>query len=226
MFKNLLNLFFPKVCSGCKNFLFDNEYVICTQCRHEMPLTQFYLNPENEAVKKFYGRLDLVHVSCFLYYHKKGIVQEMIHSLKYRGHEEIGTVLANWYAEDLKDTAEIKTIDTILPVALHKKRKRERGYNQVATFGKALAKKWNIVYNEEILIRNQYSKTQSKKTFLERTTVAENIFDVVFDESHHNQHFLLIDDVMTTGATLESCGRAILKIPGAKLSIITMAFSH
>lgn len=226
MINNLIDLLFPKVCAGCKGFLLQNENVICTRCRHEIPLTQFHLLPENDAFKLFYGKLDVQYVSSFLTFHKKGIVQELIHRLKYSGNQEIGTVLGNWYAEDLKKVQVLEKVDFIIPVPLHKNRLKKRGYNQVATFGKALSEQLNIVYNDAVLIRNLDIKTQSRKTFEERTNVNLAIFDVVFDESLHNKHFLLIDDVLTTGATLENCGKAILKIPGAKLSIVTMAVSH
>ncbi|WP_298155176.1 phosphoribosyltransferase family protein [Flavobacterium sp.] len=226
MLKILINLLFPKVCCGCKSLLLQHEYVICTVCRHELPLTEFYNNPENEVVKKFYGRLPLEHASSFLYFHKKGIVQEMIHSLKYRGHEEIGTVIGLWYGEDLTSVLRNAQIDLIVPVPLHKKRMRQRGFNQVTTFGKALAQKLQVDYNTGILIRKVYSETQSKKNLVQRAYNTEHVFDVIDTEHHHNRHFLLIDDVLTTGATLEACGRAILKIPGAKLSIVTMAITH
>jgi ComF family protein len=226
MLESLINLFFPKVCCGCKSFLLESEYVICTVCRHELPLTQFHLNAANEGYQKFYGRIAVEHVSTFLYFHKRGKVQEMIHSLKYRGHEEIGTLLGNWYAAELKSLAVFKTIDYIIPVPLHKKRLRERGFNQVTTFGKALSQQLSIPYDEKILVRRIYSKTQSKKNLLERMKGAESVFDVEFDISHHGKHFLIIDDVLTTGSTLENCARALLKIPGVKISIVTMAMSH
>lgn len=217
---------FPKVCAGCKGFLLQNENVICTGCRHEIPLSQFHLLPKNDAFKLFYGKLEVQYVSSFLIFHKKGIVQELIHRLKYSGNQEIGTVLGNWYAEDLKKVNVLGKVDFIIPVPLHRKRLKKRGYNQVETFGKALSDQMNIDYNDTILVRNLDVKTQSRKTFEERTNVNLAIFDVVYDESLHNKHFLLIDDVLTTGATLENCGKAILKIPGAKLSIVTMAISH
>ena len=103
MFKSIINLFFPPVCAGCHSLLVSNENVICTLCRHNIPLTNHHLSPENEAFKKFYGRIPVEYVSALLYFHKKGIVQELIHNLKYRGQEEIGTVLGEWYAEDLKN---------------------------------------------------------------------------------------------------------------------------
>ena len=225
MFKSLLHLFFPPTCAGCKTILIANENVICTSCRHEMPLTQHHLNPENDAYKKFYGRIPVEHVSALVYFHKKGIVQELIHSLKYRGQEAIGTVLGEWYAEELKSSQLLQTVDAIIPVPLHPKKLRERGYNQVTEFGNALAKSLQIPVNTTILFRQVYSKTQSQKNRLGRTEGIDTIFDVSFDEKDHNKHFLLIDDVITTGATLEVCAKALLKIPGTKISIVCMAMA-
>ena len=226
MFKNIINLFFPPVCAGCHSFLLSNENVICTICRHNIPLTNHHLNPENETFKKFYGRIPVEHSSALLYFHKKGIVQELIHNLKYKGQEEIGTVLGEWYAEDIKNSAIIQSVDEIIPVPLHKRKLRERGYNQVTNFGLALSKNLNIPYDPNILARNIYSKTQSKKTLLHRSDGIDTIFDVNFSKKDHNKHFLLIDDVITTGSTLEACSHALLKIPGAKISIVCMAMAH
>ena len=226
MFKNIVNLFFPPVCSGCHSFLISNENVICTVCRHNIPLTNHHLNPENEAFKKFYGRIPVEHTSALLLFHKKGIVQELIHNLKYKGQEDIGTVLGEWYADELKNLEILKTIHEIIPVPLHKRKLRERGYNQVTNFGTTLSSGLNILYNPNLLVRNIYSKTQSKKTFLNRSDGIDTIFDVIFTEKDHNKHFLLIDDVITTGSTLEACSHALLKIPGARISIVCMAMAH
>jgi ComF family protein len=226
MFESIINLFFPKVCSGCSSFLLSNENVICTVCRHDIPLTNHHLNPENDAFKKFYGRIPVIHTSALFYFHKKGIVQELIHNLKYKGHEEIGAILGEWYAEDLKTITLLQTVDEIIPVPLHRKKLKERGYNQVTAFGEALSSRLNIDYNDSLLIRNVYSKTQSKKNLLGRTEGIETIFDVSFTEKNHNKHFLLIDDVITTGSTLEACSRALMKIPGAKISIVCMAMAQ
>ncbi|PXY40350.1 amidophosphoribosyltransferase [Flavobacterium cheongpyeongense] len=203
-----------------------NESVLCTNCRHEMPLTQYHLDPNNEAVKKFYGKIEIDHASAFLYFNKKGIVQELIHNLKYKGYEEIGTLLGNWYVEDLKSIKPETPFDVIIPVPLHQKKLKERGYNQITTFGNALAKGLNIGYNDAILFRKKYSKTQSKKNLLGRLEGIENVFDVHISKENHHRHFLLVDDVLTTGATLEACSRALLKIPGAKISIVCMAMAN
>ena len=226
MFNYIIDLFFPKVCAGCHTILITNETVFCTNCRHELPLTQYHLDPKNEAVKKFYGKIAIEHASALLYFNKKGIVQELIHNLKYKGHEEIGTVLGNWYMEDLKELILETPFDVVIPVPLHPKKFRERGYNQVTTFGKALAKGLKINYNDTLLYRKKYSKTQSKKNLIGRSENIENIFDVLFTAENQNKHFLIVDDVLTTGATLEACSKALLKIPGAKISIVCMAMAH
>ncbi|CAD0002456.1 amidophosphoribosyltransferase [Flavobacterium chungangense] len=191
-----------------------------------MPLTQYYLDSNNEAVKKFYGKIEIEHASAFLYFNKKGMVQELIHNLKYKGNEEIGTVLGNWYVEDLKNIQLKTPFSAVIPVPLHQKKFRERGYNQVTTFGNALAKGLNIGYDDSILFRKKYSKTQSKKNLLGRSEGIENVFDVNYSEQNRNKHFLLVDDVLTTGATLEACSRALLKIPGVKISIVCMAMAN
>jgi ComF family protein len=203
-----------------------NENVVCTLCRHDIPITNHHLNPENEAFKKFYGRIPLEYASALLYYHKKGIVQELIHKLKYKGHENIGTLLGNWYAGELKEIAIIRTADIIIPVPLHKRKFRERGYNQVTTFGLAIADELAIPYIDSILFRTVYSKTQSQKNLLGRSEGILAIFDVDYNEKDHGKHYLLIDDVLTTGATLEACSKALLKIPGAKVSIVCMAMAQ
>lgn len=226
MLKNLIHLFFPPVCAGCHSFLVSNEKVICTTCRHHIPLTNHHLNSNNEAFQKFYGRILVEYSSALLYFHKKGIVQELIHNLKYKGQEEIGTVLGEWCANDLKNLKILQSVDAIIPVPLHKRKLRERGYNQVTNFGTKLSNGLNIPFNSNLLVRNIYSKTQSRKSFLSRSDGIDTIFDVNFTEKDHDKHFLLIDDVLTTGSTLEACSHALLKIPGAKISIVCMAMAH
>ena len=226
MFKSLINLFFPKACAGCNSFLLENEIVICTACRHEIPLTNHHKNQNNEAFGKFYGKIQVEFAAALFYFHKKGIVQELIHKLKYKGHQEIGESIGNWYAEELKLAKELETVDYIIPVPLHKKRLKKRGYNQVTTFGEALSKNLTIPLVENLLVRTIYSETQVRKNILDRNNLNKSTFEVQATEKFGNKHFLLIDDVLTTGATLEACGRELLKIPGAKLSIVCMAMTQ
>lgn len=225
MFAHVLNLFFPKTCAGCNALLLQTETVICTQCRHDIPLTNHFQVKENEAFAKFYGKVPVEFVVALMEFHKKGIVQEMIHKLKYKNQQDIGKVIGYWCAENLKALPEINQIDCIVPVPLHPKKLRKRGYNQVSTFGKTLAEVLEIPYDENILVRTQFTETQTKKTLLNRSENVKDIFDINHTYSTPFRNFLLIDDVITTGATLVSCAKALQKIPNSTVSIACMAMT-
>ena len=226
MLKNLLKLIFPRLCNGCNDLLLLNESVICLNCRHNLPLTNHHLIFNNDTAKKFYGIINIEFGASMLYFHKDGIVQKMIHNLKYKGNENIGTLLGEWYANDLKNHDVINTLTEIIPVPLHPKRLKERGYNQVDEFCKALSKELNIPLNNNLLVRKKYSKTQTTKNKTERQLHNDSIFDISLTDSNQNKHYLLIDDVITTGSTLELCAKALLKIPNTKVSIVTIAFTQ
>lgn len=225
MLKYLINLLFPKLCLGCNSLLLHNENIICSECNHNLPYTNHHILENNDTTKKFYGIIPIEFSAAMLYFHHKGIVQNLIHNLKYKGHQEIGTILGKWYAVDLKSVDTLETVSEIIPVPLHKKRLEERGYNQVTSFCEALSSELKIPYKTDLLYRNQYSKTQTKKDKEHRKEITESLFDVRFTNEDHNKHFLLVDDVMTSGATLEACAKALLKVPNSKVSIITIAYT-
>lgn len=225
MIKNLINLLFPPLCVGCNSILLQNENIICVKCRHELPYTDHHISAENTTYKKFYGRLSLVHAYSLLYYRKKGIAQQLIHNLKYNNRQEIGSLLAEWYLDRFQNHSDFQSITSIIPVPLHKKRLQERGYNQLTRFGQTLADGLHIHYNDGLLCREQYSKTQTRKNIFSRTEINSHLFTCHTTEKDYGNHFLLIDDVITSGATLEACGNQLLKIPGAKLSIATIAYT-
>lgn len=226
MFKSLINLLFPRPCCGCNSPLLENEDIICTACRHDMPFTMHHHSPVNETYNKFLGRIPVEHASSLIYFHKKGIGQQVVHNLKYRARQDAGTLMGQWLAENLKDVVALQDVTAVIPVPLHKKKLRERGYNQVTTFGTALATGMDVAYNDNILLRTTYTKTQTKKNLAARAEIIGSAFVVQFSDADSGSHFLLIDDVITTGATLESCGRALLKVPNAKLSIVTIAYAQ
>lgn len=224
MFKHLIDILYPKTCLGCDGMLQTGEEVLCTKCRHDLPLTNHHLMPENDTFKRLAGRVPLEKTMSMLHFEKQGIVQQIIHKLKYKGHEEVGTLLGYWYGEIIKN--EFNEVDEIIPVPLHKRRLKERGYNQVTTFCNSLSDCLDITVNDSLLVRKLYSKTQTKKTFFLRTDVKKEIFDVNFSEKDSGKHFLLVDDVLTSGTTLEQCSKALLKIPNTKISIVTMALTY
>jgi len=225
MLKYLINLLFPKLCLGCNSLLLHNEKTICCECIHYLPHTNHHVLDNNDTTKKFYGIIPIEFSAAMLYFHQKGIVQNLIHNLKYKDHQEIGILLGKWYAKDLKSIPAMKTISEIIPVPLHKKRLEERGYNQITTFCEALSRELEIPYNPNLLYRSRYSKTQTKKDKEHRKEVTDALFDVHLSGNNHNKHFLLVDDVMTSGATLEACAKALLKIPNSKVSIVTIAYT-
>lgn len=226
MLKSLINLFYPLTCCGCDALLLDSEDTICTTCRHDMPYTRHYLNPANETAQKFYGRLALAHASSLVYFHKEGMVQELIHNLKYRKQQNVGRIMGEWYAPLLNKVLELESVTDIIPVPLHPRKLSERGYNQVELFGRALSQGMNVPYTENILLRENYTKTQTKKNRENRAAIVGSAFAVNYSETDTGKHFLLIDDVITTGATLEACGKLLLQVPNAKLSIVTIAYAQ
>jgi len=222
---NLLNLFFPKVCLGCNVELLDNESYICTNCRHELPLTNYHLD-NNEAVKKvLYGRVKLEQATALLHFSKKGIVQQLMHNLKYRGYQDVGLFLGKWLGEELKKIKAFHDIDVVVPVPLHRSKLRKRGYNQVTKFGQELAKALEIEFNTQVLQKTISTKTQVFKDRLLRTSGNSATFSISENQTLRGKHILLVDDIITTGGTIESCANALLQIEGIKISVATMAIT-
>ncbi|WP_299337497.1 ComF family protein [uncultured Psychroserpens sp.] len=225
MIKNLLNLFFPQVCSACSNHLSDNELHICTTCRHQLPLTNFHEDRDNAVHKILYGRVKLEHATALVHFSKKGIVQQLMHNLKYRGQEDIGKFLGEWLGEELKAIPSYHTIDVVVPVPLHKTKLKSRGYNQVDKFGMALALALNAEFNTEVLIKTTNTKTQVFKDRLKRNASEKSNFQIINGASLQHKHVLLVDDIITTGATVEDCANRLLEVEGVKLSLATMAIT-
>ena len=223
--KNLLNLFFPKVCEACNNVLSDNEVVLCTSCRHHLPVTNFHFDYAEDVKKVLYGRVKLENASALLHFSKKGIVQQILHNLKYRGHEDIGAFFGEWFGAELATLDHYKNIDVVLPVPLYKSKLRKRGYNQVTKFGEAIAKALNADYNDAVLIKTKSTKTQVFKGRLKRWNDDVALFDISENKSLVGKHILLVDDIITTGATVEACATVLLKIDNIKLSLATMAIA-
>lgn len=223
--KNLLNLFFPKVCEACKLQLQDNEQFICTRCRHQLPVTNFHFNEDDKVKKILYGRVRLENATALLHFSKKSIVQELLHNLKYRGHEYIGDLFGQWLGEELKTIETYKSIDIVVPVPLHKRKYRQRGYNQVTKFGQAIADALGVEYNASVLLKKQNTRTQVFKGRLKRFDDTNTRFEIDNHKALKNKHVLLIDDIITTGATIEACANVLSSIEGLKISLATIAIA-
>lgn len=226
MFKDIFYLFFPDVCTNCDKQLGNKEEIICTLCRHDFPYTNFSNRKENILEKKFYGRILLEAGTALFYFHKQGKVQHLIHQLKYHNKEEIGSLFGSWLAEDLLESKRFETIDYIVPVPLHPKKKRKRGYNQLTKFSEEISKKINTKIVDNKLIKIENTQTQTKKGLIERWKNVDELFQLKDTSFFENKHVLLIDDVITTGATIETCANELLKTKNIKISVAVMAYTE
>lgn len=218
----MLNLLFPRVCIGCNSVISATEKLLCVSCRHKLPLTNIHINKDNSLKNKFYGRFPLENATALFYFHKRGLTQELMHHLKYRGEKELSSLFGAWLGAELIETPEYSGINMVIPVPLHKQKLRRRGYNQVEGFGRELAKALEIPYRDDILIKISKTGSQVFKTRILRFE-SEEVFAIQNIEEIKNQHIFLVDDIITTGATLEKCALQLLKGENVKISIATMA---
>ena len=220
----MLNILFPRICNGCSNILSASENILCTHCRHSLPLICHHRNEDTGMKDVFYGRFSVENATAMLQFNKRGIAQQILHNLKYRGQEDISAFFGQWLGQELYNHPQYQSIDMVIPVPLHKQKMKTRGYNQVAGFGKEIAKALKIEYRDDILLK--ISKTSSqvfKPRFLRVQDDA--IFTLSKPNEVINKHILLVDDIVTTGATLENCAQQFLKNEGCKLSLATMAIA-
>lgn len=226
MLRSLFNLFYPASCKACHARLLQAEQYICTNCRHELPVTNLHFTKQRPIHKLLYGRVELELATALFYFDKKSKVQQLIHNLKYRGQKNIGAITGKWLGAELASLDKYHTIDYVIPVPLHKSRLRDRGYNQVDGFGKALAEALNKPFIKNVLYRKTSTRTQ---VFLNRSYRGTNVlkaFDVKNTQKFENKHILLVDDLITTGGTVEGCSIALKKIPGIKISLAFIAMAE
>jgi ComF family protein len=220
------SLLFPQLCHACGESLVAAEDVICTECRYNLPFTNFHLQPDNIVARQFWGRVDIEAAYSLYYFTKGGKVQNLMHHFKYNGIQRIGNILGNIAGDQLKQNPKFITADYIIPVPLHKSRLKQRGYNQSKCFADGLAEKLQAEVNDNNLVRIRATETQTHKSRFLRFENMQEVFKVSRPEELANKHVLLVDDIVTTGSTLEACSIELLKIPGLKLSIATIAYAE
>jgi ComF family protein len=220
---DFISLIFPKICAACGNSLWKHEETICLSCEFHLPRTNYHLSLENPVGALFWGRVSLVSAAAFLYFHKGSKVQRLIHQLKYKGRKDIGLFLGRSYGSLLKNSPFFQTVEVILPVPLHPKKLRQRGYNQSELFAIGLGESMNIPVNAGLLYRKKATETQTKKSRFRRWQNVAEVFAVNGPEVLEMKHVLVVDDVITTGATLESCIQSLSNIKGIRISAAAIA---
>ncbi len=222
MLNEFFNLIFPKLCAACEQTLLKNENVICTKCLLTLPKTEYHLDKDNLINKIFWGRVDIVMAAAFYRFTKGSKVQRLLHRLKYKGGEEVGEILGLHYGYELKTSKYFENIDYIIPVPLHKNKLKKRGYNQSESFARGLSKSMKVPVNTTDLYRKVDSKTQTKKTRYKRWENVGDIFGVIENHDLGNKTILLVDDVVTTGATIEASAQVLIKL-NCKVLVATIA---
>ncbi|MFD0794584.1 ComF family protein [Mucilaginibacter litoreus] len=223
---DFVSLIFPRLCVACNNTLIAGEELMCTDCRYNLPLTNFHLQPDNIVARQFWGKLDLQQAYALYYFNKGGKVQNMVHQLKYNDRPQVGNMLGNLAGKQLLQNKGYASVDLIIPVPLHTKRLKQRGYNQSAHFAEGIAEVLDARVENYNLVRSVATTTQTHKSRFARFENMKEVFKLSHPQSLANKHVLLVDDIVTTGSTLEACGNELLKVPGLKLSIAAIAYAE
>ena len=220
---DFISLIYPNLCAACGDVLLKNEITICTSCLFHLPKTNYHKYKDNPVSKTFWGRINIESAASIYYFTKSGNVQNMIHELKYKGNKKIGFYLGKMYGNELKHSDIFNNIDVIIPVPLHPKKEKKRGFNQSKIFADGLSISMNKPVDTISLIRTYSSESQTRKSRFNRWENVKEIFSIQHHENLINKNILLVDDVITTGATIEACGSLLLEIEGVKLFVVSIA---
>lgn len=223
MIHELLGVFFPELCIGCNRSLLKNEKYICASCLFHLPVTNYHFQQNNPLEKIFWGRIKIERAYAFLMFRKGNITQHLLHELKYKGNKELGVFIGNLYGQALKEY--IRSIDAVISIPLHISKLRKRGYNQSDFFAEGLSAKLGVENLSEHVKRKVATETQTKKSRFERWENVDSIFEIQNPHLFKNKHILLVDDVITTGATIEACAKSFESIDNLRLSISSIAIA-
>jgi ComF family protein len=222
---SLLHLAFPHVCEGCGTDNLQAEHLLCLRCLSSLPSTNFHMHPNNPIEKIFWGRIPVTSASSQYYFTKESMMQRLMHQFKYKGNKEVGTYLGKLMGWALQESNRFSFIDALIPLPLHKSREHKRGYNQAAILCEGISNVLNKPVLKNVIMRREQTETQTKKGRIQRWQNMEGKFELADPLAIESKHVLLVDDVITTGATLEACGQEILKAKNVQLSIATLCFS-
>lgn len=223
--RDFIRLFYPNLCMVCHNDLPEVEQVICTTCLYHIPRTKYWYDTENPVAKIFWGRVFIQNACSFFFFSKGSRYRKLLHHLKYNGKKDVGYILGKEFGLELKKAETYKNIDVIVPVPLHPKRYKKRGYNQAEEIAKGLKESMGIPLSTQNLIRSEYTETQTRKNRAERVENVSKAFRLENPIDFKGKHILIVDDIVTTGATLEECATTVLEAENAKVSIVTLAYT-
>ncbi|MBS1626501.1 MAG: ComF family protein [Bacteroidetes bacterium] len=223
--KDFTHLIFPHHCEGCGTDVLNNDDLLCAKCLHELPATNYFFSSNNPVEKTFYGRCNITSAASAFYFTKNSLLQHLLIQLKYKGNKEVGYFLGKLMGLQIQQSGRFNCIDALIPLPLNPKKESKRGYNQAALLCEGIAEvlKISVVYNA--VERVVFTETQTKQNRIHRWQNMENVFAIKDITSIQNKHILLVDDVITTGATLEACANSILQKSNAKVSIATAAYT-
>jgi ComF family protein len=223
---NLLNdfkhLFYPHICTGCGTDILADDNMLCAKCFVNLPSTLYAQYANNPIEKIFTGRMTIETAYAEFYFAKESLIQHLVHQLKYKGNKDIGIYLGEMMGRSIQKSTRFNNIDALIPLPLYPDKERKRGYNQAAVICEGMSEIMNVPIYKDVLIRRRFTETQTKKHRTERWENVEGSFTIKNEEKIKGRHILLVDDVITTGATLEASGSRLLKIEGVKLSIATL----
>lgn len=219
---DFLRIFYPEVCAACDRSLVRGEEALCTHCVNALPRTRAGFDLQNPTARIFYGRVPVAAAGSFLIFRPGGMVRDMLHQIKYRGKRQLAVVLGRMYGEELQQGG-IQPPDFIIPVPLHPRKERQRGYNQSACFAEGLAERIGGTIETGLLVRRRFTQTQTRRSRWARWENVNEVFGVTRPAKLAGKHILLVDDVVTTGATLEACAAGLLGAGAASVSVLTIA---
>ena len=225
IWNDFIALIYPRNCITCNNSLFKHENMVCNHCYVTLPKSNFHAEENSELERVFAGRVPVIKTGSYYLFEKSGKIQKLLHSIKYKNNKALAEQVGAWYAQYLKDCKEIASADVIIPVPLHPKKKKQRGFNQSEEFAKGLSKEFNIPINTTNLIRNQFTETQTRKTKFARWENVEGKFELKDPKELDGKTIILVDDVITTGATIDACYQALSKATGIKISVLSLAYA-
>lgn len=223
---SFISLLFPRCCVVCGRSLAKGEECICAMCNINLPRTNYHLQKDNQVEQLFWGKIPLERATSFFFYRKGSDFRQILHQLKYGGQKEIGAIMGRYMASELSASGFFEGIDVIIPVPLHKRKQRIRGYNQSEWIARGISAVTGIRIDTEVIVRRKHTDTQTRKSTFERWENVDGIFEIHHAESLKGKHLLVVDDVLTTGATTVACASRLVEIEGVRISVLTLAVAE